>query len=228
MSAKKKTSRDASKDAGAAEDLKKTQDAEDREEDDNSINVKVMPGGDAQPDDQIDNGGESAAPESEIEKLTREKDEQHDRLLRAQAEFDNYRKRMQKERAELLKYGAENALREILPVIDNLELAVGSARSHDNSDAQLLEGIEMIQSQFASILERMGLRPVETVDHPFDPNKHDALLRVHAPDSDDGTVVAEIRKGYYLHDKILRAAQVTVGTHEDEPASKDGVENSES
>ena len=179
MSAKKKTSRDASKESGVAEDSKKTQDAEDREEHDNSINVKVTPGGDAQPDDQTDNGGESAAPESEIEKLTREKGEQHDRLLRAQAEFDNYRKRMQKERADILKYGAENALREILPVIDNIELAVGSARSHDNSDAQLLEGIEMIQSQFANILERMGLRPVETVDHQFDPNKHDALLRVH-------------------------------------------------
>ncbi len=166
---------------------------------------------------------EPLSPEEEIARLAREKEEQYDRLLRVQADFDNYRKRVQKEQANLLRYGAENALREILPVIDNIELAVESARTHDNSGAQLREGIDMILSQFFSALDKLGVKPIETVDHPFDPNKHDALLRVHAPDEDEGSVVSEIRKGYYLHDKVLRPAQVTVGTHEKEPAP-DGAE----
>ncbi len=150
----------------------------------------------------------------ELARLVQEKEEQHDRLLRIQADFDNYRKRVQKEQASLLRYGAENALREILPVVDAVELAVDSARTHDNSNSQLREGIEMILSQFFNVLEKLGVKPIETVDEPFDPNKHDALLRVHAPDAEEGAVVGEIRKGYYLHDKVLRPAQVTVGTHE--------------
>ena len=156
---------------------------------------------------------EAPSPE-ELARLVQEKEEQHDRLLRIQADFDNYRKRVQKEQASLLRYGAENALREILPVVDAVELAVDSARTHDNSNSQLREGIEMILSQFFNVLEKLGVKPIETVDEPFDPNKHDALLRVHAPDAEEGAVVGEIRKGYYLHDKVLRPAQVTVGTHE--------------
>lgn len=154
-----------------------------------------------------------ASPE-EIEKIIQEKEEYYDRLLRVQADFDNYRKRVQKEQANLLKYGAENTLKEILPVLDNIERAVNSAREHNNSDSQLREGIEMVLSQFLGALEKLGVKPIETTGHPFDPNKHDALIRVHAPKEPEGAVVSEICKGYYLHDKVLRPAQVTVGTHE--------------
>lgn len=157
---------------------------------------------------------EAALSPEEIEKLIKEKEEQYDRLLRVQADFDNYRKRVQKEQANLLRYGAETALREILPIIDHIELAVDSAHTHANSDSQLREGIEMILNQFFTVLEKLGVKPIEAVNQPFDPNKHDALLRVHAPEADEGTVVSEIRKGYYLHDKVLRPAQVTVGTRE--------------
>ncbi len=150
----------------------------------------------------------------EITKLLQEKEEQYDRLLRTQADFDNYRKRAQKEQANLLRYGVENALLEILPVVDNIERAVDSARAHEDSTSQLREGVELILSQFLDVLKKLGVTPIETVGHPFDPNKHDALLRVHAPDVSEGAVVEEIRKGYYLHDKVLRPAQVTVGTNE--------------
>lgn len=150
----------------------------------------------------------------DIAKLVQEKDEYYDRLLRTQADFDNYRKRVQREQANLLRYGAENALHEILPVVDNLDRAVDSARKHGESNSQLREGVELILTQFLDALGKLGVRPIETVGHPFDPNKHDALIRVHAPDVSEGEVVDEIRKGYYLHDKVLRPAQVTVGTHE--------------
>lgn len=150
----------------------------------------------------------------EVAGLIKEKEEQYDRLLRTQADFDNYRKRVQKEQANLLRYGAENALREILPVVDNMERAVDSARAHEDSNSQLREGVELILAQFVDILKKLGVTPIETVGHPFDPNKHDALLRIHAPDESEGAVVEEIRKGYYLHDKVLRPAQVTVGTNE--------------
>jgi molecular chaperone GrpE len=147
--------------------------------------------------------------------LIQEKEEQYDRLLRLQADFENYRKRVQKEQVNLIKYGAENALVEILPVVDNLERAVESARAHGNSNSQLREGVELILSQFMEALKKLGVTPIESVGHPFDPNKHDALLRVQAPEVDEGTVVEEVRRGYYLHDKVLRPAQVTVGTHEE-------------
>ena len=163
----------------------------------------------------------------DIQKLIQDKEGQYDRLLRIQADFDNYRKRVQKEQANLLRYGAENALREILPVIDNIELAVDSARAHGDSNSQLREGVEMILNQFFSVLEKLGVKPIETVSHPFDPNKHDAMLRVHAPDADEGAVVGEIRKGYYLYDKVLRPAQVTVGTREPQQESGRPPEESE-
>jgi molecular chaperone GrpE len=134
-------------------------------------------------------------------------------LLRTQADFDNYRKRTQKEQLSLIRYGAENALREILPVLDNLERALDAARKHGESNSHV-EGIELIISQFLDVLRKLGLKPIETVGHSFDPNKHDALLRVHKPDLPEGAVVEEIRRGYYLYDKVLRPAQVTVGTHE--------------
>lgn len=155
----------------------------------------------------------SLTPE-EVGKIVREKEEFYDRMLRTQADFDNYRKRVQKEQANLIRYGAENALREILPVVDNLERAVDSARKHEDSNKKLREGIELILAQMHDAVSRLGVRPIESVGEPFDPNKHDALIRVHAPDVPEGVVVEEIRKGYYLHDKVLRPAQVTVGTHD--------------
>jgi molecular chaperone GrpE len=164
-------------------------------------------------------------PDEEIAKLVQEKQQQYERLLRVQADFDNYRKRVQKENANLLRYGSENALREILPIIDNIELAVNAAQTHNNSDSQLRTGIEMILSQFFTTLEKLGVKPIEAVEHPFDPNKHDALLRVHAPEAEEGAVIKEIRKGYYLHDKVLRPAQVTVGTREKEQSSEQTSED---
>lgn len=209
MSGRKKTPPKTREDAKETERL---------EEDVQIIEVKTV---DEEVEDKGAEGEETTesqpeSPEEEIARLIREKQERHERLLRVQADFDNYRKRVQKEQGNLLRYGAENALREILPVVDNIELAVDSARTHDNSSEQLREGIEMIRDQFLGALERLGVKPIEALDQPFDPNKHEALLRVHAPETEEGAVVGEIRKGYYLHDKVLRPAQVTVGTHEQE------------
>jgi molecular chaperone GrpE len=150
----------------------------------------------------------------EIAGLVKGKEEYYDRLLRTQADFDNYRKRAQKETANLLKYGAEKALREILPVVDNLDRALESARRHTESNSNVIEGIELIVTQFRSVLDKLGVSPIETVGHPFDPNRHDALLRVYAPDAPDGEVLGEVRKGYYFYDKVLRPAQVTVAIRE--------------
>jgi molecular chaperone GrpE len=169
------------------------------------------------PAEEPEQGAKPAATEpispEEVAKLVREKEECYDRLLRTQADFDNYRKRIQKEQANLLRYGSENALREILPVVDNLELAVGSARAHGQKDSHI-EGLELILAQMRDALDRLGVKPIESIGEPFDPNKHDALIRVYAPDAPEGVVVDEIRKGYYLYDKVLRPAQVTVGTRE--------------
>ena len=220
MSGKKKTP------PKAREEAKETE----RQEDDvQAIEVKAL---DEEAKDQADESGpeveaEAAAetPSEQIASLTREKQELQKRVLRAQADFDNYRKRVVKERADLLRYGSEGALREILPVIDNMELAVDSARTHDSSNAQLREGLEMVLNQFRTALESLGVRPIETLDHPFDPNKHEALMRVDAPEEQDGAVVGEIRKGYYLHDKVIRPAQVTVGAYQQEQPGTDASDD---
>ncbi|GAB4353826.1 MAG: nucleotide exchange factor GrpE [Candidatus Abyssubacteria bacterium] len=162
----------------------------------------------------------SLSPE-EIRNLIKEKEELYDRLLRTQADFENYRKRVQREQASLVKYAAEQAISQMLPIIDNLERALDSALKHEDPNSQLREGLKLILTQSRGALEKLGVRPIESVGHPFDPNKHDALIRTHAPDKPEGTVIDEILKGYYLYDKVLRPAQVIVSTcesvHGEEP-----------
>ncbi len=146
-----------------------------------------------------------------------------DRLLRLQAEFDNFKKRMAREKAEFLKFAHEGLILEFLPVLDNLERALEAARAEAGS-TPLLEGIDMIVRLFRSVLEKAGVRPMETVGQPFDPAYHQAVAQVESSRGDANLVVEEIQKGYLIEGRVLRPAMVKV-SRAASPEPGDGAES---
>ncbi len=158
----------------------------------------------------------------ELEDIRDEAKRNYDHYLRAVADLDNYRKRAQREKEDLSKFANERILREILPVIDNLERAVEHARQ-DSGDAQgLLQGVEMTLGQFGKALEKFGVRSVSSVGEPFDPARHEAMGQLETADQAPNTVVQELQKGYLLHERLLRPALVMVAKA---PAAAAGEEN---
>jgi molecular chaperone GrpE len=140
---------------------------------------------------------------------TQEVERLQDRLLRLQAEFDNYKKRMAREKAEFLKFAHEGLILDFLPVLDNLERALDAARAEAGS-TPLLEGIEMIVRLFRSVLEKAGVRPMEALGQLFDPAYHQAVAQVETSQGDANRVVEEIQRGYLIEGRVLRPAMVKV------------------
>ena len=157
-------------------------------------------GGDAEECDQL---------RRQLEEKEREAKENYDRLLRQAAELDNYKKRVAREKAEAIRYANESLVKDLLPVLDNLERALGYAKGGGNGKP-LLEGIEMVLKNFLETLAKHGVSQVSAVGEPFDPNKHEAIAQIATPEHDPNTVVEEHHKGYYLLDRLLRPAQVSV------------------
>ncbi len=145
----------------------------------------------------------------------------HDRLLRAHAELENVKKRAARDKAEFLKFATEGLLLEFLPVLDNLERAIASARSEVGSTS-LLEGVEMTARLFLSVLEKAGVKPIEALGHPFDPAFHEAVAQTDGPAEEAGRVVEVVRKGYLLEGRVLRPAMVKV-CHGAPPSSREGA-----
>jgi molecular chaperone GrpE len=132
-----------------------------------------------------------------------------DRYLRLAAEFENFKKRSQKDLEEFRKYANERLLKELLPVLDNLERALQHSRAGGNPDG-VLQGVELTSKQYQEILSRFGVKPIASVGQRFDPAVHHAAATVDAKGREPNTVVEEYEKGYYLHDRVLRPATVTV------------------
>ncbi len=143
-----------------------------------------------------------AAKSQEVERL-------QDRLLRLQAEFENFKKRMAREKAEYLKFGHERLVLEFLPVLDNLERAIATARAEAGT-TPLLEGIEMIARLFRTVLEKAGVKPMEVMGQPFDPGYHQAVEQVESSHGNGNVVVEEVRKGYLMEGRVIRPALVKV------------------
>ena len=152
-----------------------------------------------------------------LEIKTREAEAQQDRYLRAVAEFDNVRKRTAREREEHTRYANESLLRDILPVLDNLDRALQAARSEPVTS--LTTGVELIQRELLRVLEKFGVAPFVSVGQPFDPERHEAIARVQRPDLPDMSVAGETARGYLLHGRVLRPAMVTVAVAPDDPGS---------
>ncbi|HEV8577522.1 MAG TPA: nucleotide exchange factor GrpE [Thermoanaerobaculia bacterium] len=157
----------------------------------------------------------------EVATLRQEIADLRDRSMRTLADFDNFRKRSERERQELRRYALLEPMRELLTVADNLDLALSAQGSADD----LKRGVEMIQRQMQELLRRFGVTEVAAVGQPFDPTLHEAVSREEKEDVKVPTVVAELRRGYRMHDRLLRPSMVKVAVPpETAPAAAGGEE----
>ncbi len=149
--------------------------------------------------------------EQQLDKANNKIAELEDKYLRQVAEFDNYRKRTLKEKAELIKNGGERAIESILPILDDFERALANMAKDENAQ-EILTGIELIYNKFISILKQNGLQKIETEGQNFDTDYHEAIAMVPTPDEAlKGKVLDCIQTGYMLNDKVIRHAKVAVG-----------------
>jgi molecular chaperone GrpE len=149
--------------------------------------------------------------EQELAAKSAEVRQNHDRYLRERAELENFKKRMQKERAEAVRFASEQLIRDLLPVIDNLERAIEHADSGGNGQP-LVEGVRLVWKSALDVLERHGVSRVEAAGRPFDPTQHEAIVQVPDSDREPNQVVQQFQAGYLLHQRLLRPAQVSVST----------------
>jgi molecular chaperone GrpE len=132
-----------------------------------------------------------------------------DRLLRAQAEWDNSRKRILREKEDAVRYAGEAFLERLLPVLDNFEMGMQAAKTATDAKA-IAQGLEMVLAQFQQVLRDAGVETIDAVGHPFDPHRHEALGHHESAEHPEGQVLTQMRKGYKLKDRLLRAASVFV------------------
>jgi molecular chaperone GrpE len=144
--------------------------------------------------------------QGEVDRLKAERDQLVDRLARLQAEFENARKREQRERTDFRDFAVSGAVEQFLPVLDNFQLALGSTGSVE----QLRAGIELIVKQMEDVLRSLNVQPVESVGAQFDPRVHEALESVDRNDLPDHEVLEEVRRGYRIRDRLLRPALVRI------------------
>jgi molecular chaperone GrpE len=164
-----------------------------------------------------------------LENAEAERDTLKDQVLRARAEFDNFRKRMAREAERVRKTAAEQLITDLLPVLDHLEMALLHA---NDASGGLAEGVGMVVRQFRDTLGRHGLEPIDALDRPFDPNVHEAVMQREDPGVPHGTVLEEFQRGYQLGGQVLRPSKVVVSTGGSEPepvspAGEDGAEETQ-
>ncbi len=165
--------------------------------------------------------GEAVAEGSEEAAL--ELKQTQDRLVRLQADFENFRRRALKERTEANQYGHQNLVKDLLSSVDNLERAIEHARNNAGGDLEsFLQGVELVHGEILTALGRHGVTVIEAMGQPFDPSLHEAMAQ--APDASlaPNTVVQELQKGYKLRDRLIRASRVIVSRVPDEPAPEAG------
>jgi len=150
--------------------------------------------------------------QAQIDALTAEKASLYDKLLRRQAEFENYRKRVERERGELYQHGRDDVLLQFLPVVDNFERALSSLETSEGDAEALLHGVELIHKQFKDALSKLGLEAVEAVGQTFDPHVHEAVTMEATDKHKENTVIQEFQRGYRIGDRLLRPAKVKVAS----------------
>ena len=146
--------------------------------------------------------------QAELEKQKSLVEEHNDRYKRLQADFENLRRRTRQEKEDLSIVVAQNFILDLLPVVDNFERALGSGAAQDA--AQVLQGVDMIHRQFIQVLEKCGMTQVEALGKIFDPQMHEAVMRVEDAEQADGTVVEELQKGYAVRGRVIRPSMVKV------------------
>jgi len=178
------------------------------EEEEPSVNPEDTAG--AEPTETV-SSAQTGGDETELETIRSERDEMKDKYLRLYAEFDNYRKKTQKNKEDLARFANESLVYDLLPAIDSLDMALSHA-SEGNGEAfhALREGVENTLRELMRVLGKGGLKPIEATGRPFDPAFHHAMSLVEKTDMESNMVVEEFRKGYMFHEKVLRPSLVSV------------------
>jgi len=146
----------------------------------------------------------------ELETLRQERDNLYDRLLRKQAEFENYKKRMDREKSAFMQFASSELMKELLNALDSFDLAIKNAAAESQGGENALRGFELIYKQLQDTLARFGLKPIEAKGKKFDPNFHQAVSTQASNEIEENTVIDEMRKGYTLNGRLLRPAMVSV------------------
>ena len=146
----------------------------------------------------------------EVEAIKQKADENWDLYLRERAELENARKRHQRDREEAIRFANDRLLKEMIPVLDNLERAIEHSEQEESNHQGLLEGVNMTINQFRKALEDFGVKPITAVGEAFDPNLHQAMGQVETEEQEPNTNVSEFQKGYLLHERLLRPSLVMV------------------
>jgi molecular chaperone GrpE len=155
-----------------------------------------------------------------LDEKKKESEEMYDRLLRATADFENFKKRSEREKLDRIKFANEELMKELLPVVDNLERALASSESTRDTEA-IKKGIGIVLDQVLKTLQKFGLSGYTSVGETFDPNRHEAVEQVESTEHEANTILDEFQKGYFLNGRLLRPALVSVTRHPDESASSD-------
>jgi molecular chaperone GrpE len=166
---------------------------------------------DVQAEGAAPDSGPTEAASDELTRVVEEREQLRDRLLRTTAEFDNYRKRVDRDRKDMAARAAEAVLIEILPIIDDLERALAAEDTGEGADAYR-RGVELIHKQLLDLLTRRGVTPIDTAGATFDPHLHQAVSSEPSADYREGEIIEEFRRGYRLGDRLLRPAMVKVAT----------------
>ncbi|HET57822.1 MAG TPA: nucleotide exchange factor GrpE [Deltaproteobacteria bacterium] len=146
---------------------------------------------------------------SNLEEARKEAADNYDKYVRLAADFDNYKKRTQKDRADLLNYGNETIIKDVLPIVDSLERAIDHSANAGDFET-FVTGLNLILDQLRNTLEKHGVKSIEAVGEDFDPNYHEAMLLVEGDEENDNKVIEEFEKGYLLNGRLLRPSKVSV------------------
>lgn len=174
-------------------------------------NEETMPDGEEMIEEIVEE--EASEVSNDLERVQQELDQLKDKYARVHADFDNIKKRLEREKYQALEYAQEKFAKDLIPVVDSLEMAIKAADAEEGEPSELLakvkEGVELTMKQLLSTLEKHGITPVSE-DEPFDPNIHHAIQQVDSPDHESGEIVSTFQKGYRYKDRTLRDAMVAI------------------
>lgn len=184
--------------------------------------IKVVTPEENATDEMVENIDDVALLKEQLEAKEAEAKNNYDMYLRAMAEMDNLRKRTTREKADTIKYGKEEIIKDILPFLDSMDRALEHA---DTSDAKaFIDGIALMQEQLLCCLQRHGVERIESLGEDFDPNLHEALMMLDSADHRDNQIVSEMEKGYLLNGRLIRPSRVCVCKREDGNNNKNDIQ----
>ncbi len=181
---------------------------------------KSLPTSEPDQEDRIEEDDPLAELEAKFESARKEAQEAYERFLRVSADFENYKKRSAREMEDFRKFANESLVKTLLPVVDNLERALDSMVDNEPADNSIAAGVQMTLAEILAIFEKFHVKPIESLENPFDPGFHQAVMQEEADNYPDKTVVKELQKGYLMHDKLIRPSMVVVSKKKELPENQ--------